>query len=152
MLLLDAPTSAEKRRARCDPGLDVLERGEEDGLEGGTSETTGGAIWVRGLDVRVARENVTEPAQEGGRVKFSQGIGDLIARLDVDHADGLTENELAKNVVARVDEGSPWAGVNQDALLPAPRGLRREALAVPQRGTLRNFWRSCSAGGGSWGL
>ena len=76
MLLLDAPTSAEKRRARCDPGLDVLERGEEDGLEGGTSETTGGAIWVRGLDVRVARENVTEPAQEGGgRVKFSQGIG-----------------------------------------------------------------------------
>ena len=104
MLLLDAPTSAEKRRARCDPGLDVLERGEADGLEGGTSETTGGAIWVRGLDVRVARENVTEPAQEGGRVKFSQGIGDLIARLDVDHADGLTENELAKNVVARVDE------------------------------------------------
>ena len=98
MLLLDAPTSAEKRRARCGPGrLDVLERGEEDGLEGGTSETTGGAIWVRGLDVRVARENVTEPAQEGGRVKFSQGIGDLIARLDVDHADGLTENELAKN-------------------------------------------------------
>ena len=58
MLLLDAPTSAEKRRARCDPGLDVLERGEEDGLEGGTSETTGGAIWVRGLDVvRVARED-----------------------------------------------------------------------------------------------
>ena len=53
MLLLDAPTSAEKRRARCGPGrLDVLERGEEDGLEGGTSETTGGAIWVRGLDVR----------------------------------------------------------------------------------------------------
>ena len=50
VLLLDAPTSAEKRRARCDPGLDVLERGEEDGLEGGTSETTGGAIWVRGLD------------------------------------------------------------------------------------------------------
>ena len=34
----------------------------------------------------------------------------------------------------------------------APRGLRREAPAVPQRGTLRNFWPSCSAGGGSWGL
>ena len=33
-----------------------------------------------------------------------------------------------------------------------PRGPRREAPAVPQRGTLRNFWRSCSAGGGSWGL
>ena len=33
-----------------------------------------------------------------------------------------------------------------------PRGLRREAPAVPQRGTLRNFWPSCSAGGGSWGL
>ena len=122
MLLLDAPTSAEKRRARCGPGrLDVLERGEEDGLEGGTSETTGGAIWVRGLDVRVARENVTEPAQEGGRVKFSQGIGDLIARLDVDHADGLTENELAKNVVARVDEESPFGsqggGGQSDAAL-----------------------------------
>ena len=51
-----------------------------DGLEGGISETTGGAIWVRGLDVRVARENVTEPAQEGGRVKFSQGIGDAAQR------------------------------------------------------------------------
>ena len=23
---------------------------------------------------------------------------------------------------------------------------------MPQRGTLRNFWPSCSAGGGSWGL
>ena len=33
-----------------------------------------------------------------------------------------------------------------------PRGPRREAPAVPQRGTLRNFWPSCSAGGGSWGL
>ena len=48
VLLLDAPTSAEKRRARCDPGLDVLERGEADGLEGGTSETTGGAVGVGG--------------------------------------------------------------------------------------------------------
>ena len=37
-------------------------------------------------------------------------------------------------------------------LLRAPRGPRREAPAVPQRGTLRNFWPSCSAGGGSWGL
>ena len=34
----------------------------------------------------------------------------------------------------------------------APRGLCREAPTVPQRGTLRNFWRSCLAGGGSWGL
>ena len=33
-----------------------------------------------------------------------------------------------------------------------PRGPRREAPAVPQRGTLRNFWPSCSAAGGSWGL
>ena len=33
----------------------------------------------------------------------------------------------------------------------APRGPRREAPAVPQRGTFRNFWPSCSAGGGSWG-
>ena len=33
-----------------------------------------------------------------------------------------------------------------------PRGPRREAPAVPQRGTLRIFWPSCSAGGGSWGL
>ena len=31
-------------------------------------------------------------------------------------------------------------------------GLRREAPTMPQRGTLRKFWRSCSVGGGSWGL
>jgi hypothetical protein len=31
-------------------------------------------------------------------------------------------------------------------------GLRRETPTMPQRGTLRKFWRSCSAGGGSWGL
>ena len=33
-------------------------------------------------------------------------------------------------------------------------GLRREAQApaMPQRGTLRKFWSSCSVGGGSWGL
>ena len=45
-LQLDAPTSAEKRWARCGPGLDVLERGEADRLEGGTSETAGRAIWA----------------------------------------------------------------------------------------------------------
>ena len=33
-----------------------------------------------------------------------------------------------------------------------PRGPRREVPAMPQRGTLRNFWPSRSAGGGSWGL
>ena len=106
MLLLDAPTSAEKRRARCDPGLDVLERGEEDGLEGGTSETTSGAVGVGGLDVLVAREGVTEPAQKGGRVKFSEGVGDLVSGRDVDHADGLTQDQLTEHVVAGVDEES----------------------------------------------
>ena len=49
-------------------------------------------------------------------------------------------------------KGEGATGVNQGAVLPTPRGLHREAPAMPQRGTLRNFWRSCSAGGGSWGL
>ena len=46
------------------------------------------------------------------------------------------------------------AGVGQGALppTPPPRGPRREVPAMPQRGTLRNFWPSRSAGGGSWGL
>ena len=45
-----------------------------------------------------------------------------------------------------------WRGEIRARCFPAPRGLRREAPAMPQRGTLRKFWRSCSAGGGSWGL
>ena len=106
VLQLDAPTSAEKRWARCGPGLDVLERGEADGLEGGTSETTSGAVGVGGLDVLVAREGVTEPAQKGGRVKFSEGVGDLVSGRDVDHADGLTQDQLTEHVVAGVDEES----------------------------------------------
>ena len=45
-------------------------------------------------------------------------------------------------------------GAGQSALPPTPPPWRprREAPAVPQRGILRNFWPSCSAGGGSWGL
>ena len=60
------------------------------------------------------------------------------------------------------EEGKGLGGARKEAgrqergrarfLPPGPRGPRREAPAVPQRGTLRNFWPSCSAGGGSWGL
>ena len=60
------------------------------------------------------------------------------------------------------EEGKGAGGARKEAarqerdtarVLPrGPRGPRREAPAVPQRGTLRNFWPSCSAGGGSWGL
>ena len=60
------------------------------------------------------------------------------------------------------EEGKGLGGARKEAMrqergrarfLPlGPRGPRREAPAVPQRGTLRNFWPSCSAGGGSWGL
>ena len=60
------------------------------------------------------------------------------------------------------EEGEGLGGARKEAMrqergrarfLPlGPRGPRREAPAVPQRGTLRIFWRSCSAGGGSWGL
>jgi len=60
------------------------------------------------------------------------------------------------------EEGKGPGGARKEAMrqgrgrarfLPrGPRGPRREAPAVPQRGTLRNFWPSCSAGGGSWGL
>ena len=47
----------------------------------------------------------------------------------------------------------PRQGRDRARFIPRPpRGPRREAPAVPQRGTLRNFWPSCSAGGGSWGL
>ena len=60
------------------------------------------------------------------------------------------------------EEGNGAGGTRKEAarqergrarFLPrGPRGPRREAPAVPQRGTLRIFWPSCSAGGGSWGL
>ena len=60
------------------------------------------------------------------------------------------------------EEGKGAGGARKEAarqerdtarVLPrGPRGPRREAPAVPQRGTLRFFWPSCSAGGGSWGL
>ena len=60
------------------------------------------------------------------------------------------------------EEGEGLGGARKEAMrqergrarfLPlGPRGPRREAPAVPQRGTIRNFWPSCSAGGGSWGL
>ena len=44
------------------------------------------------------------------------------------------------------------SGAGARFLPRGPRGPRREAPTVPQRGTLRNFWPSRSAGGGSWGL
>ena len=53
------------------------------------------------------------------------------------------------------EEGNGAEGTRKEAMrqergrarfLPrGPRGPRREAPAVPQRGTLRNFWPSCSA-------
>ena len=50
-------------------------------------------------------------------------------------------------------EGTGLAGASYlRELDPATGGLRREAPTMPQRGTLRKFWRSCSVGGGSWGL
>jgi len=60
------------------------------------------------------------------------------------------------------EEGKGAGGARKEAarqeretasVLPrGPRGPRREAPAVPQRGTLRFFGPSCSAGGGSSGL
>ena len=57
------------------------------------------------------------------------------------------------------EEGKGLGGARKEAMrqergrarfLPrGPHGPRREAPAVPQRGTHRNFWSSCSAGGGS---
>ena len=51
-------------------------------------------------------------------------------------------------------KGGNAVGAGKSALPPAgpPWQPRREAPAVPQRGTLRIFWRSCSAGGGCSGL
>ena len=49
-------------------------------------------------------------------------------------------------------EAARWELGRARFLPRGPRGPRREAPAVPQRGSLRDFWPSCSAGGGSWGL
>ena len=38
------------------------------------------------------------------------------------------------------------------SLTGGPAAATTGGCALPQRGTARNFWRSCSAEGGSWGL
>ena len=49
-------------------------------------------------------------------------------------------------------DSARWQWGRARFLPRGPRGPRREAPTVPQWGTLRKFWRSSSAGGGSWGL
>ena len=78
------------------------------------------------------------------RACFSQAASDFLL--------AFFSGEEGKGLGGARKEATRWERVRARFLPRGPRGPRREAPAVPQRGTLRNFWPSCSAGGGSWGL